>query len=141
MNKKIFFLLILIILFTGILSLNPSQVRADNQTDNQTTEPAPLEMLQKTRPGGPGQPVTEQTIASYVGGIIQIALGFVGIILFIVILYGGFLWMTAGGNEEQVTKAKTWIKNGVIGIIIIVMAYAISYFVIKQLLEIGKTRT
>jgi hypothetical protein len=43
-----------------------------------------------------------------------------------VIIYGGYLWMTAGGKEEQVTQAKKWITNSVIGLIIIGFAYLIA---------------
>ena len=46
-------------------------------------------------------------------------------------VYGGYLWMTARGNEEEVTKAKNLIKAAIIGLIIVLAAYAISIFVIK----------
>ena len=49
------------------------------------------------------------------------------------IVYGGFLWMTAHGNEEQVTKAKNLITAALIGLVIILSAYAISVFVISKL--------
>lgn len=50
--------------------------------------------------------------------------------MFAVVLYAGIMWMTAQGNEEQVTKAKTMIRNAIIGFIIISAAYAITYYVI-----------
>jgi len=49
------------------------------------------------------------------------------------IIYAGFLWMTAGGNPEQVDKAKQWLTNAIIGLAIILAAYAISGFVIDNL--------
>jgi len=64
-----------------------------------------------------------------IGRLINIFLGFVGVILLILILYAGFLWMTAGGNAEQVQKAKDYIKNAVIGLIILVSAFAIVRFI------------
>jgi len=64
---------------------------------------------------------------------IQIVLSFVGVVFLILMIYGGFLWMTARGVEEQVTKAKNIIIAAIIGLIIVIAAYAISYFVIKQL--------
>lgn len=69
------------------------------------------------------------------GKIINIMLGAVGTIVVILFIYSGFLWMTAAGNEEKITKAKRILANAIIGTVIVVMAYAISYFVINQLLR------
>src|SRR3989339_756824 len=65
--------------------------------------------------------------------IIRAVLGFLGIIVLCLMLYAGFIWMTAGGNEEKVTEAKTLIKNSLIGLVIILSAFAITSFVIKSL--------
>lgn len=65
--------------------------------------------------------------------IVKILLGFLGIIAVIIILYGGFRWMTAGGNEDGVSTAKKTIAAGVIGLIIILMAFGIAQFVINAL--------
>jgi len=67
--------------------------------------------------------------------IIQVLLGFLGIIAIIIILWGGFVWMTAGGNEEKVSQAKKIITAGIIGLIIIFVSYAIASFVITQLMS------
>ena len=64
--------------------------------------------------------------AQLIGSLIQVALGFVGFIFFVYVLWAGFLWMTAQGNPEQVQKAQAMIKNGIIGFIIIAGAYAIT---------------
>jgi len=69
------------------------------------------------------------------GKIINIALGAIGTIVVILFIVSGFIWMTAAGNEEKITKAKRILTNAIIGTIIVVMAYAISYFVINQLLR------
>lgn len=78
---------------------------------------------------------TTRELPEIIGSLINVVLGFLGILLLVYILYAGFLWMTAGGNEESVTKAKTMIKNAIIGLIIIVAAFAISNFVLTQLIE------
>jgi Zn-dependent protease with chaperone function len=65
--------------------------------------------------------------------IIKVAMGLLGIVAVVIILIGGFKWMTAGGNEEQVGEAKKWIFSGVIGLAIILSAYALASFIINQL--------
>lgn len=69
------------------------------------------------------------------GKIINIALGIVGTIMVVLFIFSGFIWMTAAGNEEKITKAKKILSNAIVGIVIVIMAYAISYFVINQLLR------
>ena len=66
--------------------------------------------------------------------IVRILIGFLGIIAIIIMLYGGFVWMTSAGNEEKVGQAKKIITAGIIGLIIIFVSYAIAEFVITQLL-------
>lgn len=67
--------------------------------------------------------------------IINIALSFLGILLVIFLLYAGFLWMTAAGDESKVEKAMSIIKNSIIGLVIIFAAWSITYFVIQKLDE------
>lgn len=68
-----------------------------------------------------------------VARIINVALGLLGIVAVVIILIGGFEWMTAGGNEEKTGEAKKRILAGVIGLAIILAAYAIAQFVINSL--------
>ncbi len=65
--------------------------------------------------------------------IINISLGFLGIIAVIIVLFGGFKWMTAMGNDEGIGEAKKLIAAGVIGLAIILSAYAISQFVLREI--------
>lgn len=74
-----------------------------------------------------------QDVRSIVVSIIKIVLGFLGIISVVLILYAGFLWMTAGGNEEKISEAKKILTAGTIGLVIILSAYAITSFVIDQI--------
>lgn len=73
-------------------------------------------------------------IPGRIGDIISTILGLVGIIFLILMIYGGLMWMTASGSEEQVGKAKKIITSAVIGMIIVFSAYAITYFVTQTLL-------
>lgn len=75
----------------------------------------------------------DAALVGLIGGFIKIVLGLLGLALLGYLMYGGFLWMTAGGDGGQVTKAKDVMKNAVIGIIIISSSYIISDFVMKQL--------
>lgn len=74
-----------------------------------------------------------QDIRSTISQIINVALGLLGIVAVVVVLAGGFKWMTAGGNEEKTGEARKIIIAGVIGLAIILSAYAISRFVLEQL--------
>jgi len=65
--------------------------------------------------------------------IINIALGFLGLIAVGIILLGGFKWMTAAGNEDKTTEAKQLLGAGVIGLVIILAAWALATFVIQQI--------
>ena len=54
------------------------------------------------------------------------------------VIYAGQLWMTARGNEEQITKAKAIIRGSIIGIIVIFSAYAITNFVVTRTIDATK---
>lgn len=69
------------------------------------------------------------------GSVIRAFMGLLGIVAVLLVLYGGFKWMTAGGNEEQVGEAKKIIISGVIGLIIIMSAYAIATFVVNAIIN------
>ena len=65
--------------------------------------------------------------------VINIALSLLGVIAVVIILIGGFQWMTAGGNDEKVANARKIIFAGIIGLAIILSAWAIARFVLIQL--------
>lgn len=72
------------------------------------------------------------SINAGIATIINTILSFVGILLLVLLVYAGIMWMTAGGNEEQVTKAKGIIKNSLIGLLVVAFAYAVSWFVVNR---------
>lgn len=82
-----------------------------------------------------------QNIYSIAGNIINAILGFLGIVLLGYIIYAGFLWMTSGGDTEKAKEARTMITNAIIGLVIIVAAFAISNFVLTQLVDISRGTT
>lgn len=85
--------------------------------------------------GGAGYNPENKDINVVIGQIITIALSFLGVVFLLLMIYGGYLWMTAHGNEEQVKKARNIIVAAAIGAVIVISAYAISYYVIYRLSE------
>lgn len=84
--------------------------------------------------GGKLTDVGSQTLPELIGSIINVFLGILGIIFVIYTVYAGYLWMTASGDTTKVDKSKKMLGQAVIGIVIIVAAYAISEFVINQII-------
>lgn len=63
--------------------------------------------------------------------IIQQVLAWLGVLFLGLTIYSGITWMTAQGNDQKVEKAKTILTSSISGLILVVAAYAISYFVIE----------
>jgi hypothetical protein len=80
--------------------------------------------------GGAVDPMTTVT------RIINIAMGFLSLLAVCLILWGGFIWMTSNGSEDRIETAKNILRNGVIGLGIILSAWGIAYFVLTKLLDI-----
>ncbi|KKS12582.1 MAG: hypothetical protein UU69_C0030G0004 [Candidatus Magasanikbacteria bacterium GW2011_GWA2_41_55] len=70
-----------------------------------------------------------------VARFINVFLGILGTIFIAYIVYAGYLWMTAGGEEEKTTQAKTHIRNAVIGLVIILLAFSINILVSTYLIR------
>jgi hypothetical protein len=78
-------------------------------------------------------------LPTIIGSLINVVLGFLGIVLLFYVLRAGFLWMTAGGDEKQVKTAKDMIRDAVIGLVVIIAGFAISNFVLQQLVTVTST--
>jgi len=70
-------------------------------------------------------------LITIIGRIINVALGFVGVVLLVILLYSGYEYMTAGGDAAKVESATKRIRNAIIGLIIIFLSFAIVNFVLK----------
>ncbi len=77
---------------------------------------------------------SEQTLASTVGLIINVLISIIGVLFMIYAVYAGYLWMTARGDDEQVSKAKAILRGSIIGIIIVLASYAITAFVVSRVI-------
>jgi cytochrome bd-type quinol oxidase subunit 2 len=73
------------------------------------------------------------SIGDIVATVIKGALSLLAVVFIILIVLAGFKWMTAQGNEENVKQAQETLKTAIIGLIIVLAAYGITYFVFRYL--------
>ena len=78
---------------------------------------------------------TAKGLPEIIALIINILLSLLGAVFLVLMVYAGFLWMTAQGEKEPVEKATKVIKQAIIGLIITLTAYAISNFVVENLVN------
>jgi len=131
MKKQIIPWLILLIMFGVNLTLIIQPIFAQTLPQNETiTEKMRAALKGIALPGGGNAEDKAQVI---VGRIINSFLSIFGVIFMILIIYGGYKWLMASGREEEVKKAKDIIRQAIIGLIIVLGAYAISYFVTTSL--------
>ena len=123
-NKKIKYILISGLLAVIIL---PATALADN--------PA-LKKLGEIGAGtaGPYTDVKEDGAAQIIGVAVEAVLALIGVIFLVLMLYAGYHWMTAQGDEKKVDTAKDTITRAIIGLIIVVGAYAIWAFIFSNLI-------
>lgn len=125
-------------LISGILTLSARAALA--QTGPLVKMKDKLQYIEKVfnQFGILGQSHDPQTaLISYVIAIIKIFLGFLAILFVILIIYGGYLWMTAAGNEQRVEEAQNILKRAIIGVSIVLMAVVITNYIIVNLIEIA----
>ena len=130
MLKKI--VLVFLSLFTfGQLALVAIPASAATTIDSN-----PQTLLDQTGIGGttPSAQAGAQ-LPILIGRIIRVLLSLLGVIFLVLMVYAGFLWMTARGEEEPVTKAKDIIRQAIIGMIIVFLAYAITGFVVNAIVN------
>lgn len=75
----------------------------------------------------------QASVGTIIAMIIRAGLGLLAAIFLVLMVFAGFQWMTASGNEQQIEKAQNTIKTAIIGLIIVLAAYAITYFIFKFL--------
>ncbi|MBU1349877.1 hypothetical protein KKA20_00980 [Patescibacteria group bacterium] len=91
------------------------------------------EALNETAKGAGYNTGVTSSVSSIISAVIKIALSLLGVVFLLLMLYGGYLWMTARGNEQEVEKAKNIITSAVIGMLIVIGSYAITYFIFKKI--------
>ncbi|PLX26792.1 hypothetical protein C0583_05850 [Candidatus Parcubacteria bacterium] len=124
--KKIFSFVLLFSLFLGLATA----VDANSGSANNVVWGGQAENIQSRTALGNDDP---RLIAA---NIINLILGFLGILSVCIILYAGFRWMTAAGNTDQVDSAKKTLSAGVIGLVIILASYALASFVLDAIFRV-----
>lgn len=127
MTKKIILSSLFLFLF-GLLTISSVSARTVNNTLNglKTTG---VKVDAFSAQAGQTDDVAKNFIQTSAGRLIGSVLSFVGVLFLIMMIYAGIMWMTAQGNDQQVTKAKNLLINSIIGLVIIFAAYAITAFI------------
>ena len=129
--KKIFFILLLSILFLTTFFVRPVQA-AGFGTD--------LENQLSATAGGDGAGYGAPTDPRYiVASIISMATGFIGILFTALAFYAGIMWGTSGGSEEKIGKAKKILLYSSIGVLLWLSAFSITYFISKSFITATTT--
>ncbi len=129
MKKTILFISSLVLLFSAFIFSNQALAAPSSNSQDALDQLNAAAGVNGAGIAG-ATPTDPRVLAA---NIIKMALGVLGTIFLILTIYAGFLWMTAGGEEEKTSKAKKLISNGVVGLVIILTAYAITSFVIGSL--------
>lgn len=77
---------------------------------------------------------SEESLSERVGYVIHALLGLVGVIFLILIIYAGLLWMTAMGDAAKAQKARQMILNAILGLIVVIGAYALTDFILEAVI-------
>lgn len=125
--KKAKYLFLVFLLSFFVFNFSLDSVRASSLWDQQ-------DMMDGSVASSFGESKANPTdIRHRIVKIINSILGVLGIITVVLIIFAGFKWMTAAGNEDSIKSAKAILKNAVIGLIIIAFAWSITLFVLRRL--------
>ena len=122
--KQYFLLTIVTLLILPIIAINHASGQLITNPD---------ELQANTEKAALTGNLSNVTVGSLVARGVQTVLSLLGIIFLGLTLVAGFQWMTAGGNEEQIKKATATLKAAIIGLIIVIAAYTITFFIFKAL--------
>lgn len=117
--KKLFIILAFVTLFAPLFTL------AEGDLSNA--------MPNLEASAGPAGVTDKSDLANIIGTGINVALSLVGLIFLILMVYAGYLWMTAQGDEEKTKTAQKIITAAIIGLVVVLSAYAITFLVTSRL--------
>ena len=139
MRRKYFKKIIILDTIFCLLVLSFVLVGSVNATEQTSTTDSPMkyEHLGNPLTGGEQESIGVTGLA---GRVAKAAIGVVGTAVFIMVVYGGFLWMFASGNEEKVGKAKKILLWAILGLVVVLSAYAITSFTIENIERAATTQ-
>ncbi|MBI4779652.1 hypothetical protein HY797_04365 [Candidatus Falkowbacteria bacterium] len=118
-NKIIFFSLIFVLSFLIVAQAGLA------------LDPRTMDGLNTTAQGGFGEDITksETDLPTLIGRIVGVGLSLLGVVFFVIIVYAGISWIMAMGKEEKINQAKEMIIGAILGLIVVLAAYAITHLV------------
>ncbi len=119
------------LLAAGLVAFLPQEAQAQT---------APVLISEGLRGAGEGVYITELKLPTFIGNMIRTILAATGIVFLVITVWAGIIYMTASGDDTKIKKAKGMITSSVIGLIIIVGAYAITSYVVGAI-STAATRT
>ena len=131
-NKKIFVGAIIIFLLFAYCLLFIDSVKAQSFGELSDSLANLAGRVKDTK----GGTIKKADLPTIVGGILYGVLGFLGVLCLVIIIYAGIKWTMAGGNQETVASARKTIQYAIIGVIVILGAYAASIYIIEQVLTV-----
>ncbi|HNV12429.1 MAG TPA: pilin [bacterium] len=126
MRKKILSLLLISLFVFPLVSLALTNPAAANDD---------VFGLNYVKNGDEGIALGQKDPREMAAQIINTVLTLLGIVAVVIVLLGGFKWMTAAGNEDKIGEAKKLLGAGVVGLVIILAAWGITTFVLNTLME------
>ncbi len=81
------------------------------------------------------------TLGGFAALLIRALLALLGVLFTFLIVYSGYLWLTASGNSEQTEKAKKLLISAIVGMIIVVAGYVISFYILEFAVSATQTDT
>lgn len=134
MKKFLFtFLFLQIIIFTSFTYISNAQILNSDIVEKIDENVGAVQLQAGYDP--------DLSLGAVVATIIKGFLGLLGVIFIILIVIAGYNWMTAAGDEEKIKKATSTIRSAIIGLLIIIAAYSITYFVFQNLPGAGSGYT
>ena len=140
---------LLSILIIGFLIISPSVISAGDPiegfTTNQGLDSATGVMIEFNKGTDKGDQNTlglkDANLVHVIGKAISTILGLLGVLVLGLFLYSGFIWLTAMDKSEKKEEAIKTMKNTMIGLLIIVLSYALSTFLFDLFLNLSTTTT
>jgi len=135
------FKVILVLFFIAALTVFSPAMAQGTKAETPNAAQSALILLDLTAQSAKiiGDPNQTLSIYQIIGSIINIVLGFVGVIFLVLIIYGGVKWMVAGfgnGGAEDIKKSRTIIMQAFIGLMIVLGAFVLTNYVVFKIIDV-----